>query len=216
MSWSTFNALDPDKYPFLSSSYGFKWLDEKERVIICPMHERWGEIRADRLAIDEKIWQLQRLGCKVCGEIQMPLDLQTRFFYTKYPSWLEAKEDDEDPCIISLTDSKGRHRGRVITTPVMQGTSVFTRYWPTDYHESLGKLLPCVIDIEESEEDDEKVIWVDEHYDKVEGAGVGSIWDNRDLACKWLDANYPNWKDPMAYWTENSNAPDLSDSGHAT
>jgi len=112
-------------------------------------------------------------------------------------------------------DEKGRTRLR-INTALYCSTVVFTRYWPGDkmhYSEDngIGELIPVVYDFEKATEDDEEssIIWQKEDItekDRKEAIDAGSDLFGggpcRWICEKWLDGNYPDWRDPTAYWSK--------------
>jgi hypothetical protein len=208
-------AIDEKKYPFLLEPAFFDWWQADTRAMICPFPYRWSEEKRNKEEILHGLWALERIGAKISGEVYMPLNLGVRFFHVIMPAWLNGEQDEEQPDIFYFKDDEGMTRVRVITQTIMPTTTVFTRYWPSDYREGFERLVPCVVDVQESEEDEEKLLWIDKLANNDANGLILSVWDIRGLAEKWLDENYPDWKDPLAYWTGAANVSNLIDSRHA-
>ncbi len=154
-------------------------------------------------SIDLLLKQIGQIDCEIVGEIAMPIDLFIKVYLVQLPKWLKYKEDDGDSSttiIHDFADEKDRVRLETFQSRHMVHTRVYTRYIACEdvVDDDIERgLLPCVYDSEDkSDSDDPKPIWVGKRDEKQMG-----LWDGHKVAEKWLDENYPNWRNPTAYWS---------------
>lgn len=175
------------------------WYDEVKHTLVCPINYR-------ELEECKKVTALEQLGVTFLQILPMPVDLGFKFFLVKLPDWLKYEPpNDGDDRILEFVDEKSRPRLRVIKSHIMLGTNIWTRYTPDFYHQIFYShpsiILPCVKDLERidpnsDDEKDEGIIWKGEpSKEKL------SLEEVEDQACKWLDKTYPDWRNPLAYWT---------------
>lgn len=168
----------------------FKAYDPGEHTAVCPINKRYD---------DEKLLlKLSQIGCEVLGEIAMPIDIGVHYFHVKLPEWLKLQEATEDGNHF-FTDDKGNPRMRT-ELDYFNHTNVWTRYRPWEFITEEQLMLPCVVDAQRVEDDEENednpgVIWIGPR------SPDSTLIDLKAQAQQWLDTKYPNWRDPMAYWT---------------
>lgn len=170
----------------------FEFWNKDTRICVCPVN--YGYRAGDW---DELIKNLTAMKFEIVGEIDMPINFGYRFLVAKIPDWLYVEADDDYPHFYAFKDPKGSVRFRVVGDNFMSSV-VFTRYWPGDTMNEQGELVPCVYDLESDDMDldDPEPIWLGE---RDESRFLGGR--NNAPAAIWLDANYPDWRDPMAYWS---------------
>lgn len=165
--------------------------DPKTRTCICPIVDRDDDHTLDNM---------KRIGIKILKQIELPFEFNAKFYYCMLPEWLSLDEEDVQSyshgSFLEFKDKQNRSRLRVMLGLPMSGTVVFTRYAPTWDHTHIN---PAVRDAEKIHGDeefvgDEGIIWKTER--------MGSF-DPFSEASKWLDQHYPDWRDPMAYWTND-------------
>jgi hypothetical protein len=172
-----------------------KFWNPSKRLLVCPYNTYYN----DKEATKTFLWQLKRIGCKLVKEIKMPINLWHRFFLVKVPKFLSWDDDPESEGTFTFKDEKGRARLRVTAMQMVMNTHVWTKYLPQHEFTRNGKAIfvPCVIDLEKTDEYDETaaVVW------KGKDNGLFFPSEMNVQAAKWLDENYPLWKDPLAYWS---------------
>jgi hypothetical protein len=173
-----------------------KFWNPSKRLLVCPYNVYYN----DKEATKTFLWQLKRVGCKLVKEIKMPINLWHRFFLVKVPKSLSLEYDEQDSGTYSFEDEKERPRLRVTAIQIMLGTHVWTRYLPQHEFQCKGSpvFIPCVIDVEKKDEFDESeaVMWRGNNKDAL------LLYEREAEAAKWLNKNYPEWKDPLAYWSK--------------
>lgn len=168
----------------------FSKYDKTSHTAVCPINSRYS-------SFTEITTKISLLGCAILGEIDMPIDIGIQFIQIHLPEWLKLEENEDIPNEdLHFVDPKGHHRMRVDYN--FFNTRAWTRYTPSQFITTDDLMKPSVVDLEKEDDEDEInpcVIWV--------GSRSPSQTEH-DLeieAKKWLDLNYPNWSDPMAYWT---------------
>lgn len=151
------------------------WYDPSSHVAVCPA-------RTD--GADDLIVKLHQIGAEVLDELALPVDMGMRLFRVKLPEWLKLSEYCEGDYYFN--DAKKRMRMFIDVTD-SRSVELPTRYHATYW--SNGENVPAAHDSE-----DGKRLW---RYE-----GIGEEQDGYIAAEAWLDANYPDWRNPMAYWSE--------------
>jgi hypothetical protein len=183
------------------------WWDGEKRKMVFPVETKFDPERAER-----SVENLEKILVAPLSRIAMPLFFTTAYFVGTVPETLRVEQDEESPEIFYVKDEDDRTRIRVCVSSVMPGTVVFTRYWPHDVMAD-GDLVPCVYDLEKIDEhDDEAGVIFKDGRSREERAQDGGFLTNESSACiKWLRENYPNWKDPLAYWSKKNVAHSVGD-----
>lgn len=177
-------------------TYKYQFYDAATHTCICPVNRHYKTEEDQKLMFT----QLEQLGASVLCQIEMPFDAGFDYYHVQLPAWLKYQQDDEDDGTMwEFFDEKGRMRIRIHNS-LVPGITIFTRYWPSDYIRDTDGLKPCVYDIDippdEFDEDNEKqLIWQGENKERL------ALREIRKPAEEWLDQNYPDWRNPMAYWS---------------
>jgi hypothetical protein len=169
-----------------------------KRQLVCPHNTYYSDKEGTKLLL----WQLERLDCKLVKEIKMPIEMWHKFYLVKVPKFLTLEEnEDGEGGVYSFKDEKGRARLRVTAMQMFFATHVWTRYLPQHEFTRNGSpvFVPCVIDTEKSDEFDEvkAVMWKGKKGDEML-----LLYEREGKAAEWLNKNYPDWKDPLAYWSK--------------
>ena len=186
------------EYPKISTSDSiipwYKMYENgKFHYCVCP-------IRNDENS-DLILTQLEQLGAEIQYQVHIPLDLPVNFYQIRLPLLLSLQEDDGDyseNTILQFVDLKNRVRLRIITGLTLCSTVVFTRYWLSNCFsepELSPLMLCCCRDLEQLEDDDDgdgKIVYVSQERIRTDG---------KEDCKKWLDKNYPDWQNPMSYWS---------------
>lgn len=153
------------------------WYEPSTHIAVCPT-------RTD--GADELLVKLKQIGAEVLDELALPVDLGLRLFRVKFPAWLEYDgycEEDDDYVF------RDRLRVRVIVGTARR-TAFYYVTFKTKYYARSSTATGSRAIVIDSENDSE--IW-------STSRGEANGWL---VAESWLDANYPDWRNPMAYWTE--------------
>jgi hypothetical protein len=158
--------------------------------------------------LDHLMWQLGKLGVTILEEIKIPVDIPHRFYHVSLPHFLHMSPESEDEestraKVLDFLDEKGRMRLRIILSLPLMNVILSTRYVPYERMITNGSdsFVQAVYDMEQIGEDEEdfndlEPIWQHSVKDSMP-------WnpDGLSIAKEWLDANYPDWQDPTAYWS---------------
>jgi hypothetical protein len=164
----------------------------KDRSCVLPV-SCWREKQ------DETICKIRELGITI-KKIKMPVDINILFYKGKLPKWLIPVENDEPFSVSGMQDfqdEKGRPRLRICMNAMWLNTVVWTRYTTDHAYKGSKGWVASVRDMEIENEDDldgVDTIW--------QGKKRGLLDECKEEAEAWLDKKYPDWRNPMAYWSK--------------
>lgn len=162
----------------------FHWFDQENKTIVCP-------IKVDDL--DETLKNLDALGGKILGQIEMPIDLLYHFYHYKLPDnfslYIENEEDEELMTVYQFVDENLRARLRTTVSSIFLGTNIWNRF---HLHQDL------------TEDNSDLIFYVDDLNRHIKDESPRYVFQslNEEDAIDWLDENYPDWKNPSKYWDD--------------
>lgn len=183
------------RFPVLNPQDRYEWYDKNRHTVVCPFNLMYDDQRIS------KIRQLEQLGGQIIGEIDTAVDFSVQFILYKLPEWLKLDEEADEHQIYEFVDKKDRHRLRVCGSLIMAHTNIWTKYHPQSrMSNDCKKMIATVQDLEQidldlDDTDEEGIVWEQSSDHTV-------IKDAQEPAEAWLDKNYPDWRNPTAYWTE--------------
>ena len=167
--------------------------DPKTRIVCLPLSTY------DIEKHDACLTQLKQLGLTNISKIFVPVPLKTNFYCGKVPLFLALDISDEESNylgIYTFCDSKNRSRFRVaFSSSLFVNTYVWTRYHPST--KFCYEAYPCVYDVEGDETEEGDIIWINKKVPKKSSLGETVT----ELSTQWLNKNYPDWRNPKAYWS---------------